>query len=142
MRIISDWLATATPNAPVAAGMVSTAAAINGGVKWFDAKRVPVFAAPAAEPVLHAAMGGRTTATIITGPRWIRVGTDSLWVEPVTAPDVSQILAVYSPTLRWLYWPLAGSPAHAADQAAITARLAARGLPVERVGSIRGVMGR
>lgn len=142
MRIMSDWLATATPDAPVAAGIVSTAAAINGGVKWFDAERLPVFAAPAAEPVLHVATRGRTTATIVTAPRWVRIGTDSLWVEPVTAPDFSRFLAVYSPTLRWLYWPMAGSPAHAAEQAAITARLAARGLPVERVGSIRGVVGR
>jgi hypothetical protein len=142
MQRMGEWLATTMPNAPVAAGIVSTAAAINGGVKWFDAKRLPVYAAPAAGPVLRAATGGRTTATVVTRPRWVRVGTDSLWVEPVTAPDFSQLLAVYSPTLRWLYWPVAGSPAHAAEQAALTKRLAARGLPVERVGSIRGVVGR
>lgn len=142
MRKIDEWLTATTPDVPVAAGVVSTASAINGGVRWFSPKRLPVFAAPAAEPVLRVATSGRDAATIITSPRWVRVGSDSLWLEPVTAPDFSKVLAVYSPTLRWLYWPMAGNPAHEVEQAALTARLTARGLPVERVGSMRGVLGR
>ena len=142
MARIGEWLAATTPDLPIAAGIVSTASAINGGVRWFSAKRLKVFAAPAAEPVVRMATGGRGAATIITESRWVRVGSDSLWLEPVTAPDFSLVLAVYSPTLRWLYWPMAGSPTHQVEQEALTARLAARGLPVERVGSIRGVLGR
>jgi hypothetical protein len=139
---LAEWLATLAPAAPIGAGIATNGGAMNGAARWFAAQRIPMLAAPAAEPVLRIATAGRAGATIITTPRWIRIGTDSLWVEPVTAPDFSQVLAVYSPTLRWLYLPFAGSPAQQAEQEAITARLAARGLMVERVGSVRGVVTR
>ena len=66
-------------------------------------------------------------------------GTDSLWPEPLDLPDAGGSLAVYSPTHRWLNALTMGAPVFQADQERLIARLRARGLPVEWLGSVRGI---
>ena len=47
----------------------------------------PLYVAPGAAPFVRR-IAGRTTGTVITTPRWVRVGSDSLWLEPFSAPDL------------------------------------------------------
>ncbi len=60
--------------------------------------------------------------------------------EPAAEAHLVGAMAVYSPTLKWLYLPAAGAPTHQVEQAALIARLAARGMAVEWIGSARGLV--
>ncbi len=135
---VAAWLRQATPETPIGAGIVTFPATGNGGVRWVVGQRLPLLVAPGAVPWVSRMLGGLRGTTVVPAPAWVRVGSDSLWLEPLPVPDYNGTLAIYSPTLRWLYLPMAGSPVVADLQADLIARLAARGLPVEWIGSARG----
>jgi hypothetical protein len=137
--LIADWLRSIAPGVPVGAGIATMPTTSNGGARWFASGQRPLYVAPGAAPFVRR-ITGRTAGTVITTPRWVRIGSDSLWLEPFTAPDLTGALAVYSPTLRWLYLPAAGAPSHQMEQTALIARLSARGMPVEWIGSARSLV--
>lgn len=139
VALVAEWLRGVAPGVPIGAGIATMPATSNGGARWFANGQRPLYVAPGAAPFVRR-IAGRTTGTVIATARWVRVGSDSLWLEPFTAPDLSGALAVYSPTLRWLYLPAAGAPSHQAEQAGLIARLAARGMPVEWIGSARSLV--
>jgi hypothetical protein len=127
------------PGARIIGGVAANPWTGNGGAPWLLARRLPVVAGPGAMPYLRR-IGAATGVTAVTSARWVRLGTDSVWVEPLSAPDFAGTLAIYSPTLQWLYTPIVGSPAHAAEVDALITRLEARGWRVGRVGGARSVV--
>jgi len=140
MTLIAEWLGRVTPGVPIGAGIATMPSVSNGGARWFADARRPLFIAPGAAPFVQRITGRSNVGTVVSTARWVRMGSDSLWIEPFDAPDISGALAIYSPTLRWLYLPMAGAPNVRDEQAALTARLAARGLPVEWIGSVRALV--
>lgn len=140
---VAAMLRRAAPGTRVALGIVTLPTPGNGGVRWFAHERLPLVVAPGAARNVRAMLGAASAtarATTVTTARWVRVGTDSLWVEPLDLPDVPGALAVYAPAHRWLYAaPLVGRPALRPQLDALVARLAARGLAVEWVGTARAV---
>ncbi len=142
----SDWLARQSPNAKVGTAIVTNTSTSNGGVVWLTAQKITVHVAPGAVPLVKTILvgtggGGRSTLVrIVRHPQWIRVGSDSLWLEPVDLPDVPGTLMVYSPTHRWLYSAAAiGRPTTQVEQDAMIERLRARGLRVEWLGNARTI---
>lgn len=139
IALVARWLEEADDTVPIGAAFATNVWTGNGGVPWFTARGIPVHAAPGAMPILRRINGGERGIAGVDSPRWLRVGSDSLWVEPVSAPDFAGTLAVYSPTHRWLWLPFTGSPTHRPDQEAVIARLEARGLMVELLGGPRAL---
>jgi hypothetical protein len=137
MDLIARWLATQPGGAAIGVGVASGPPAGGGGASWFTARGLPLLVSPGSAPFVHRALGRPSGTTVIDVARWARIGSDSLWLEPVSALDFRGVLAIYSPTHRWLYLPFAGSVAHQPEQSAIIAALEARGLPVELLGSPR-----
>lgn len=137
--LLEQSLQRLVPGAPLAAGIMTITRTSNGGVPWFTGRRLPVFIAPGAAAMVRAMPGGLTGAAVIDRPRWVHLGSDSLWLEPVSVPDMPGTMAVYSPTLRWLYAPFVGSPTHAPELGELIAGLERRGLRVERLGGPRGI---
>lgn len=140
VALVAAWLGTVAPGVPVGAGLATMPAPSNGGARWFVGKAQPLYVAPGAAPIIRRVTGRAAAGTVVTTPRWVRVGSDSLWLEPFSAPDLDGAMAVYSPTLKWLYLPTAGAPTHQVEQAALVARLAARGMAVEWIGSARSLV--
>jgi hypothetical protein len=66
----------------------------------------------------------------------MRVGSDSLWVEPIDLADAPGALVAYAPSLNWVYSGMAASPMHL-DRVLDLAK--ARGWRVTQVGSARAV---
>lgn len=139
MALIAEWLGRNGGGANIGGAIAANVWTGNGGAPWFTQRRLPVFAAPGAMARLRTINKGVTGITEIDTPRWAKIGGDSLWLEPVSAPDFSRTLAVYSPTHRWLWVVFAGSPAHKVEQDAIILRLEARGLRVELIGGANAV---
>lgn len=140
--LAAEWLARAIPGAVIGAGIVTLPTPGNGGIRWFAERRLPLFVAPGATRLVNSILGATRAARAgrtIDRAQWVRVGNDSLWIEPVHAPDVPGLLAVYSPTLRWLYAAPGGSPTFQADLDGVVARLRGRGLAVEWLGSARAI---
>ncbi|MCA0374350.1 MAG: hypothetical protein LCH84_01700 [Gemmatimonadetes bacterium] len=123
------------------AGVVARVLQGNGGVAWFARQARPVFVAPGAQPFVQRMVPAahRARTTTITRAQWVRVGSDSLWLEPVDFPDYPGTLTVYSPTLRWLYVPLGGAPAFQPEIDALIARIEKRGGTVEWLGGARAL---
>ena len=140
-ELVAEWLGRHGTGATIGGAIVANVWTGNGGTPWFIQRRLPVFAAPGAMGTLRTVNKGVTGITSIDSPRWVKMGGDSVWLEPVSTPDFSRTLAVYSPTHRWLWLMFAGSPAHKAEQDAIIRRLEASGLPVELIGGPRAVVG-
>lgn len=134
------WLERTT-GTKVGAGIVTMPSTSNGGAAWFAEQRLPLYAAPGAVPMLRAMLGATRAAraSAVEASRWVRVGNDSLWLERLELPDLNGALAVYSPTHRWLYFAILGTPQARAEQEALVARLRARGLPVEWVANVRAI---
>lgn len=122
--------------------IVSYGSTSNGGVPWFVTNNRRVWIAPGATRLVRTITGKATQRSLapVEAARWIPVGTDSLWVEPINIPDAPGVLLVYSPTLKWLYGaPFVGSPlAPGAFRDAIE-RLRNRGFAVEWTGSARNI---
>lgn len=142
MELVASWFERRGHGA-IAGALVTNVGTSNGGAPWFLARKLPVLAAPGAERALSVITGSRrggSGVTLVPSARWTHVGGDSLWLEPVSAPDYLGTMAVYSPTLRWLWLPFAGSPTHEPDLQAAIHRLEARGLAVALVGGPRGIV--
>ena len=74
--------------------------------------------------------------TTVTRAQWIRVGSDSLWLQPIDLPDSPRMMLVYSPTLKWGYSATAFAPL---QQQYLLAALRAKGWTVEKLGSARTI---
>lgn len=140
VALVVEWLARVAPGVPIGAGVATIPSAANGGARWFTGKSQPLYVAPGAAPIIRRVTGRGAAGMAVTTGRWVRVGSDSLWLEPFSAPDMIGTMAVYSPTLKWLYLPTAGTPSHQPEQAALIGRLAQRGMAVEWIGSARSLV--
>jgi hypothetical protein len=139
---LNDWFARNTPGSPLAAAVVTNLGPSNGGAKWFVAQQKPVYAASGAMPVLRQVVGAAESRriSVVDASRWVKVGSDSLWLERVDTPDGHGAMAVYVPTLRWIYGVnVIGRPPAKAEQDAIIARLRARGFAVEWMATPRAI---
>ncbi len=136
----AEWLQSKT-GAKVGAGIVARTSTGNGGAGWFAEQRLPLYAAPGAIPMMRQILGPShiARATTIASSRWVKVGSDSLWLERLDFPDAPGALAVYSPTLKWAYSPMFGAPAFQVEHDAWIAKLRARGLAVEWMGGARAL---
>ena len=65
----------------------------------------------------------------------MRVGGDSLWLEPMDLPDLPGALVAYAPSLEWVYSAAAANPL---QLDLILARAREKGWRVSRFGSARG----
>ncbi|MBL0939273.1 MAG: hypothetical protein IBJ03_10275 [Gemmatimonadaceae bacterium] len=140
VQLVHDWL-TARTGSGVKTGIVARPFSGNGGARWFTKPGVSLIGAPGAAGNLRTMQRGAAPMrlTSVSSARWVRVGNDSLWMEPVDLPDAAGTLLVYSPTLRWIYNPVFGVPLYQPAHEQFVARLRARGLPVEWVGSTTNV---
>ncbi len=139
MELIRDWLRQHGGGAPIHGAIAANISTSNGGAAWFAANRLPVYAAPGALPTLRTILGTTSGIRPITKAGWVPIGTDSLWMEPFSAPDMPHTMAIYSPTLRWIYIFYGQAPGHWPEASALIDGLRARGLPVEWLGSARGI---
>lgn len=131
---IAAWAQRTTPTVPLGGAFAFTQN--NGGLAYMVERKLPVIAGPTVRRLLpHLLPNGPTTAiTVVNAARWVRIGTDSVWVQPLTTGDLPGSMAVYSPTLKWLYFPGGTSPAARAEFNSIVTALTARKLSVEQVG--------
>src|SRR3546814_12790558 len=63
-----------------------------GGMAWFIRNRLPVLhgrSAARGAAVVLANWGVDARTTAVTQGRWVRLGGDSLWVEPFDAPGAT-----------------------------------------------------
>jgi len=137
---VAEWAARHTADTPLGGVFATTTS--NGGLSWMLAQRHVVVAAPSLRPYLPAILHGPIPAsvTMVSAARWVRIGSDSVWVEPLPGGELPGSMIIYSPTLRWLYSPSATTPAGRAHEADVIARLSARGMSVALLGgSGRGV---
>ncbi len=122
--------------APVDAAVVTVTAGQNGGVAALVTNRVPVFAAPGAAGYLATVLRNQGAApggvVPVRNGRWLRVGSDSLRVEPLDLPDAPGAMLVYVPSLRYAYSALAVAPL---QREYVLRRLRELGWPVERLGT-------
>jgi hypothetical protein len=134
------FLRRAEPSAEVAGALV-TAPVGAGGLAWLAERATPTWVAASARPQADAALRGWKRSNVrlqtINADRWIRVGSDSLRVESIDAPDYPGMLVVYVPSLRWAY---AWHPG-AAQMDYVLAHVRRRGWAVDRVGSTRAFVG-
>jgi hypothetical protein len=133
-----QWLETADPGSAVGGLLVTVPNTGRGGAAWFIDHKLPVYVAPGASAAMSAALANwkksRTAATVVTQPQWIRVGGDSVWVEPADFPDYPGALIAYVPSMHWVYSGIAASPL-VFDL--VVARIRDRGWTVDRIGSLR-----
>jgi hypothetical protein len=139
---LNEWFARNTPESPLAAAVITNLGPSNGGAKWFVAQKKPVYAAPGAAPMLRKVVGAAASPriTVVEASRWVKVGSDSLWLERVDTPDGHGAMIVYAPTLKWIYGVnVVGRPAAKTEQDAIITRLRARGFAVEWMATQRAI---
>lgn len=139
---LNEWFARSTPESPLTAAVVTNLGPSNGGAKWFLAQKKPVYAAPGALPILRQVVGAAASPriTVVETSRWVKVGSDSLWLERVDTPDGHGAMIVYAPTLKWIYgMNVVGRPAAKTEQDAIITRLRARGFAVEWMATPRAI---
>ena len=119
--------------------LVSMSATPRGGIAWFTRNRLPVLhgrGAARGAAVILANWGVDTRTTAVTQGRWVRMGGDSLWVEPFDAPGAPDGLLAYVPSLRWAYHALSVDPL---VKELIMERAKQRGWTVERLGNARSL---
>lgn len=148
---IDAWLSRET-GAKLLAGVVARPGMGNGGARWFARTGRPLYVAPGTRAVVQSLLTtdpaktsapGKTPArpamVVPTTSRWVRVGSDSLWLEAIDLPDAPGVLTAYSPTHRWIYSPMLGVPNYKPEYDALLARWRARGWTIEWQGSLRGL---
>ena len=130
-----------TDPAAALAGALITAPTGAGGVAWLWREHLTTWVTSSAQPFTAAALRGWSapTATVrpVTQRSWIRVGTDSAWVETIDLPDFPGTALVYVPTLRWAY----AFPAGPVQMDYIVDRVRQRGWRVDKIGSVRNFVG-
>jgi hypothetical protein len=136
----AKWLAAADPGSTVG-GMLLTVADIGrGGAAWMAERKLPVYIAPGSAAAMAANLRNwkqrPSAATVVTNGQWLRMGGDSLWVEPIDYPDAPGALLAYVPSLRWVYSGVAAAPL---NFDVLVERIRERGWAVDRVGSLRGL---
>lgn len=140
-RRASEWLES--QGARVGAVLVSSTTSGSGGIRWFAGRGIPLYIAAGFEPFARRLLGTRSPGapvTVVRSERWVRVGSDSLWLARVEVPDANGALVAYSATQKWLYAPLlVGRPAMQPELDTVLARLRAKGLEVESLGGARGL---
>jgi len=136
----STWLAHTEGGGPLVAALVTMPSTGSGGAAWLSSHGVALHVAPGAAPFVDAVMRGNgatsRTVQVETKGRWMRVGSDSLWVEPIDLADAPGALIAYAPSLNWVYSGMAASAIHL-DRVLAVAK--ARGWRVTHVGSARAV---
>jgi hypothetical protein len=134
------WLGANDATAPVAGAILTMTSPGNGGVTSLARRRVPTWIAPGAKPFVDRMLGNTGVTAVapvtVTRAQWVRVGSDSLWLEPIDLPDAPRSMLVYSPTLKWGYSATGSAPL---QQQYILARLRGRGWTVEKLGSARSI---
>ena len=135
-----DWLARTDQGASVAAAVLTLTSAGNGGVTAIGRRRIPAYVGPASRPFVDRMLGNTGIAGVspvtVTRAQWLKVGSDSLWLEPVDLPDAPRTMLVYSPTLKWAYTANAAAPL---QQQYLLRALRGRGWTVEKVGHSRAI---
>jgi hypothetical protein len=135
-----EWLQRNDAGTPVGAAVLTFMAATNGGATALARGRIPAYAAPGSGPFLRRIVGNTGIAavgpTTVTRARWLRVGTDSLWLEPIDLPDAPRSMLVYSPTLKWAYTANAFAPL---QQQYLLDAVRGRGWTVEKLGHSRAI---
>jgi len=135
-----QWLESADPGSTVAGLLVTGPNFGRGGAAWFTQKNLPVYVTAGAASAMSTTLGNwkqpRSDAKVVSKPQWLRIGGDSVWVEPIDLPDYPGALVAYVPSLRWAYSGLAVTPLYV-DM--VVARIRERGWAVDRIGSIRSL---
>lgn len=133
-----EWLGRADQQAGVGGAVLTFPAAVNGGVVWLVQRGTQLHVGPGAAPFI-ATILGHSGASLPRGAevakgRWLRMGADSAWVEPIDLPDAAGSLLVYVPSLRWAYSAVATGPL---QQQYVVERIREHGWEIERIGSLR-----
>ena len=135
------WMKKTDAIGRVAGALVTMPATGNGGVPWLVTHDVRVHAAPGAMPYMDAVLRGHsapaTNVARVSRGMWLRVGGDSLWLEPMDLPDLPGALVAYAPSLEWAYSAAAANPL---QLDLILARARQKGWRVSRFGSARGAV--
>ena len=136
------WLAAHDDGVPLAGALITMPGSGAGGASWMVKHRVPLRVGPGAAPFVAAALRGYAAPEMGVSPvkdgGWLRVGSDSLWLETIELPDAPGTLVAYAPSLEWVYSAAAANPLYLD---LVLARARARGWRVSRVGSARGPVG-
>jgi hypothetical protein len=134
------WLESADPGSTVAGLLVTAPNTGRGGAAWFTRKKLPVYVTAGAASAMSTTLGNwkqpSADAKVVSKPQWLRIGGDSVWVEPIDLPDYPGALVAYVPSLRWAYSGFAATPLYV-DM--VVARIRERGWAVDRIGSIRSL---
>ncbi len=133
------WLARADSGAPVVGALVTPPSPGSGGSAWLARGKLPIYVGPGVAPFQARVLRNhgapvRTLVTVDRG-RWLRVGTDSLWLAPLDLPDAPGALVAYWPAREWVYSATSQLPAH---RDVLLAHARARRWKVSRLGSARG----
>jgi len=135
------WLESADPGSTVGGLLVTAPNTGRGGSAWFTQRKLPVYVTPGAVSAMSASLGNwkqpPSAAKVVSKPQWLRIGGDSVWVEPIDLPDYPGALVAYVPSLRWAYSGPAATPLYFD---LVVARIRERGWAVDRIGSIRSLI--
>jgi len=136
-----QWLRGVDPGSSVGGLLVTGPNTGRGGAAWFTERKLPVYVTPGASLAMSATLANwkqpRTSATVVSKPQWLRLGGDSIWVEPIDLPDYPGALVAWVPSLRWVYSGPAASPLYFDI---IVARVRERGWAADRIGSVRSLV--
>ncbi|HEX7917934.1 MAG TPA: hypothetical protein VF454_00950 [Gemmatimonadales bacterium] len=135
-----DWLVRTTPESAVSAAILTFTIPGNGGVTALGRRRVPTYIAPGERPYVERMLGNTGTTGVspvtVSRAQWLKVGSDSLWLEPIDLPDAPRSLLVYSPTLQWVYSAWAVAPLQSQY---VLDRIRSHGWVVQRLGQARTI---
>ena len=135
-----NWLRTVDASAVAGGLMITVPNTGRGGAAWFATRKSPVFIAPGTAKAMAETFANwklpRTSGNALTKSQWLRIGGDSVWVEPIDYPDFPGAIVAYVPGMKWVYSGLAATPL---NLSLLTARVQQRGWKVERYGTVRGL---
>ena len=135
------WLGRSAPDARTSHAVVTVASnAAAGGVATVVASGArawaPALTRDYARRVMTAQGKAGAVAEVTRPGQWLRVGSDSAFVEPMDLPDMPGSAIVYVPSLEWLYAYQAASPV---VRDVVLARAKAHGWRVSWLGTARDV---
>lgn len=135
-----EWLAANDASTPMGGAVLTMTSAGNGGVTALGRRRVPTWTAPGSKPFVDRMLGNTGIAgvspVVVARPQWVKVGSDSLWLQPLDLPDAPRTMVVYSPALKWAYSANAFAPL---QQQYIVSAIRSKGWTVEKLGSARSI---